>query len=163
MEVNFTLRSKDLTDSIDINDYSAYFPERKNADTICDVSKYVKISSDTKHGVFESKIRRAAEGNDIVLSDKNIQKLGGSQKNVKVEEASSATYWKYSLFHYNLWTFIGFLVAISGVIIDGLLKLGEAGVGIECSKGFIIFLKFISFGLGISGTIILLIKALAKK
>jgi hypothetical protein len=163
MKGNFSLHSNDVTGSLELNNYSAYFPQRENANTNHNVPKYVKISANNKHIIFETKIRKAAEGNDIIVSSKNLEKFGGEQESVNVEEASSKSYWKYSLLHYNLWTFIGFLVAISGVIIDGLLKLGDAGIGIECSKAVIIFLKFLSFGLGICGVIILLIKALGKK
>ena len=163
MNEKFTLRDKSNTDSVEVNNYTAYFPESKNFQEKYEIPKYVKIVKDGKWRIFETKIRTAAMADDIIVSNNNLKIFGGRQQNVTVDEVGFFRYWAYSFFHYNLWTFIGFAVALSGVIIDGLLKIGDAGYGIDCTRQTIIVLKVLSFLLTIGGTITLFIRALAKK
>ena len=163
MKEKFLLRDKLPTDSVEINNSTAYFAEYKSSIEKYEVPKYVKIATNKGYQIFESKMRSAATASDIIISTSNLKNLGGQQENVAVNKVGWLRYWMYSFFHYNLWTFIGFIVALSGVIIDGLLKVGDAGYGIECAKQTIIFLKISSFILGIVGSVILFIRALAKK
>jgi len=163
MTEKFLLRDKLITDSVEVNNHTAYFPESKSSSEKYNIPKYVKIITNKGYQIFESETRPSVICNDIIVSSSNLKTLGGKQQDVSVKKVGWFRYWIYTFFYYNLWTFIGFIVALSGVVIDGLLKVGDAGYGIECTKQTIIILKISSFILGIGGTIILFIKALAKK
>jgi hypothetical protein len=145
-----------------LNDYTAYFPEKDDYNKSYPKQSFVKIKANGKDRILVAAIRLRASGNDILVSPKVLKKLGGEAEEAEATKIGAWRYWFYALFHHHFLIFIGFILALFGVLVDGALKLGERGIGWDISASMGKFLKISSFVAGVLGTFLLFFKALKK-
>ncbi|HMU46132.1 MAG TPA: hypothetical protein PKC72_07180 [Chitinophagaceae bacterium] len=162
--MNWQVHSTDETGTLEIKKNTAYFPAKADENTPNTIYPYVKISTGKKSGLFKSKPRNYAEGNDIIVDPVRLKRLGGNNGkiNVTIQEVSEIRYFFYSLFREHFWLTIGFIFGLSGAVINGMLKAGEYGYGIECSADTLFWLRVSSIIIGIVGVILLFVQGLKK-
>jgi len=144
------------------DNYTAYFPERDEQGNEYESYKFVKLIIGEKVYRFRYATFQGGTGDCINLSKKNLQKLGKNSE-PEIEKLSESSYLRHSLWGENRWLLIGFLIALSGALIDAALKLGDKGYGIKVPDWWIAILRWTSSGMAVFGVIFLFLKGLNKK